>query len=109
MALTQFAGKVAGKRGRDETAPLFRQVLEAAGAALGAMTTDEHELSDELENRDESSEDDTSLPIKNYNAFSAPQLLGKVGNARPTATQRDSRLRADTPRPPNCYQPNQAT
>ncbi len=90
VALTQLAGKVAGNRGRDETAPLFRRLVEAAGAALGSMTTDEHELSDELELSDEhelsdelddhgeSSEDDLSLPIKNYNAFSAPQLLEKL-------------------------------
>ena len=78
VALTQLAGKVAGNRGRDETAPLFRQLVEAAGAALGSMTTDEHELSDELDDHGESSEDDLSLPIKNYNAFSAPQLLEKL-------------------------------
>ena len=78
VALTQLAGKVAGNRGRDETAPLFRQLVEAAGAALGSMTTDEHELSDELDDHGESSEDDLSLPIKNYNAFSASQLLEKL-------------------------------
>lgn len=78
VALTQLAGKVAGNRGRDETAPLFRQLVEAAGAALSSMTTDEHELSDELDDHGESSEDDLSLPIKNYNAFSAPQLLEKL-------------------------------
>ena len=78
VALTQLAGKVAGNRGRDETAPLFRQLVQAAGAALGSMTTDEHELSDELDDHGESSEDDLSLPIKNYNAFSAPQLLEKL-------------------------------
>ncbi len=78
VALTQLAGKVAGNRGRDETAPLFRRLVEAAGAALGSMTTDEHELSDELDDHGESSEDDLSLPIKNYNAFSAPQLLEKL-------------------------------
>ena len=78
VALTQLAGKVAGNRGRGETAPLFRQLVEAAGAALGSMTTDEHELSDELDDHGESSEDDLSLPIKNYNAFSAPQLLEKL-------------------------------
>ncbi len=78
VALTQLAGKVAGNRGRDETAPLFRQLVEAARAALGSMTTDEHELSDELDDHGESSEDDLSLPIKNYNAFSAPQLLEKL-------------------------------
>ncbi len=78
VALTQLAGKVAGNRGRDETAPLFRQLVEAAGAALGSMTTDEHELSDELDDHGESSEDDLSLPIKNYNVFSAPQLLEKL-------------------------------
>ena len=78
VALTQLAGKVAGNRGRDETAPLFRQLVEAAGAALGSMTTDEQELSDELDDHCESSEDDLSLPIKSYNAFSAPQLLEKL-------------------------------
>ena len=78
VALTQLAGKVAGNRGRDETAPLFRHLVEAAGAALGSMTTDEQELSDELDDHGESSEDDLSLPIKNYNVFSAPQLLEKL-------------------------------
>ncbi len=78
VALTQLAGKVAGNRGRDETAPWFRQLAEAAGAALGSMTTDQNELSDELDDDGESSEDDLSLPINNYNAFSAPQLLEKL-------------------------------
>ena len=78
VALTQLAGKVVTNRGRNDMGLLFRQVLEAAGAAFGAMTTDERELSDEGANNGESSEDDTLLPIKNYNAFSAPQLLGKL-------------------------------
>lgn len=78
VALTQLAGKVAGNRGRADTVPLFRQLREAAGTAVGSMTADERELSDELDDRRESSDDDSALPIEDYNAFSAPQLLEKL-------------------------------
>ena len=84
VALTQLAGKVANSVRRDQTTPLFRQVFEAAGAAVGAVTTSDHELADEPDDHDdhvaqgEAGEDAASLPIKEYNSFSAPQLLAKL-------------------------------
>ncbi|MDE0067879.1 MAG: hypothetical protein OXN44_13535 [Acidimicrobiaceae bacterium] len=78
VALTQLAGKVAGNRGRADTAQLFRQLLEAAGAAVDLITPDRHEDPDELDDPDEPEDDDPGLPIENYNAFSAPQLLEKL-------------------------------
>ena len=83
VALTQLAGKVVTNRGRHETGPLFRQILEAAGAAFGSMTTDEHELSDDLELTDYSGDrvepgDDALLAISDYNTFSTPQLLPEL-------------------------------
>lgn len=78
VALTQLAGKVARNTKQDETTPLLRSVLEAAGAALGSLTTNAHELADELDDQGELSAHDTSLPIENYNTFSAPQLLAKL-------------------------------
>lgn len=75
VALTQLAGKVAGNRGQTDAAPLIRRFLEAAGTALGSMTTGRYE--DELDDHHDSG-DDAGLPIENYNTFSAPQLLQKL-------------------------------
>jgi len=78
VALAQLAGKVVGDRVRADAAPLFRQLLEAAGAAVVSMTSDEDELSDEHDDHREPTDDDVALPIESYNAFSAPQLLQKL-------------------------------
>ena len=78
VALTRLASKVAGKQGQLDAGSLLRQLLQAAGVAVGSITRDDHNDSDEFDDHndhEESAGDDSGLPIENYNAFSAPQLL----------------------------------
>ncbi len=90
VALVQVANRIAGGRRSDASTPLFHRVIDAAGVALGGLSTPDHESADEPDDHASPGEDDVSLPIEDYDSYSAAQLPAKLETL--TRTQLDEIL-----------------